>query len=48
MLSSRPAGGQEMVSILGRLQEKARFRADGDVLAICVARMRLRDAFGGE
>lgn len=46
--SSRPAGGQEMVSILGRLQEKARFRADGDVLAICVARMRLRDAFGGE
>lgn len=46
--SCRPAGGQEMVSILGRLQEKARFRADGDVLAICVARMRLRDAFGGE
>lgn len=26
--SCRPAGGQEMVSILGRLQEKARYRAD--------------------
>lgn len=43
--SGRLASGQEMVSILGRLHEKARVRADGDILAICVARMRLRDAF---